>query len=312
MLPKILQTRLFDILWDHYDAVINSFANIRNSSFRINILQSNELHVLQALKEREIVVELFSDNVYCFDRKNEYTVKGMPIFHDGSIYLQSIASMLPAIVLSPQEWDNVLDMCAAPWSKTTQIATMMKNKGKITAIEKNQIRYDKLMYNCNKQGVTIVDGYKQCAIKLLSSERFNAVFFDKILLDAPCSAEGRIHFDNEKTYKFWSTDIVSRNASIQYDLIRCAFDRLKIWWVLVYATCTLAPEENEGIITALLESHKNAKLMDIDIGFSQKNWWKTGLQKFGDSIYHPDIKKTVRILPSKETEWFFVAKITKI
>lgn len=92
-----------------------------------------------------------------FDRAHEYAIKGTRAFYDGKIYLQSIASMLPVLVLEPQSGETILDICAAPGSKTTQMAMMMRNTGKIVAIEQNQIRYDKLMHNCTLQGATIVE-----------------------------------------------------------------------------------------------------------------------------------------------------------
>lgn len=83
-----------------------------------------------------------------FDREHEYAIKGTSAFYEGKIYLQSIASQLPALVLDPQPGESILDVCAAPGSKTTQLAMMMSNRGSIYAIEQNQIRYDKLMHNC--------------------------------------------------------------------------------------------------------------------------------------------------------------------
>jgi 16S rRNA C967 or C1407 C5-methylase (RsmB/RsmF family) len=86
-----------------------------------------------------------------FDREHEYAIKGSTSFYEGKIYLQSIASMLPVFVLEPESDEIILDVCAAPGSKTTQIAMMMENTGKIFAIEQNQIRFDKLMHNCKLQ-----------------------------------------------------------------------------------------------------------------------------------------------------------------
>ena len=86
-----------------------------------------------------------------FDREQEYAIKGTRAFYDGKIYLQSIASILPVLVLGPDSGETILDVCAAPGSKTTQMAMLMENIGKIYAIEQNQIRYDKLMHNCSLQ-----------------------------------------------------------------------------------------------------------------------------------------------------------------
>lgn len=98
--------------------------------------------------------------------------------------------------------------------------------------------------------------------------------FDSVLLDAPCSAEGRIALDNEKTYGFWTLTNIQKKAELQSELLHQAFDRLATGGVLVYSTCTLAPEENEGVVTSLLVAHKNAVLEPIDIGLSHKSWWK--------------------------------------
>jgi len=86
-----------------------------------------------------------------FDREYEYAMKGTRAFYEGKIYLQSIASILPVLVLAPESGETILDVCAAPGSKTTQLAMMMKNQGNIFAIEQNQIRFDKLMHNCKLQ-----------------------------------------------------------------------------------------------------------------------------------------------------------------
>ena len=92
-----------------------------------------------------------------FDRAHEYAIKGTRAFYDGKIYLQSIASMIPVIALEPKTGETILDLCAAPGSKTTQLAMMLHNSGKIVAIEQNQIRYDKLMHNCTLQGATNIE-----------------------------------------------------------------------------------------------------------------------------------------------------------
>lgn len=137
--------------------------------------------------------------------------------------------------------------------------------------------------------------------------------FDHILLDAPCSAEGRIALDNEKTYGFWSLDNIIKKSELQSELLAVAWDHLKVGGTIVYSTCTLAPEENEGVIAEFLLAHDDATLEDIDLGLSGHSWWTPGLASFGKNMYYPDIlAKAVRILPSDETEGFFVVKIRKV
>jgi 16S rRNA C967 or C1407 C5-methylase (RsmB/RsmF family) len=137
--------------------------------------------------------------------------------------------------------------------------------------------------------------------------------FDHILLDAPCSAEGRIALDNEKTYGFWSLDNILKKSELQSELLAVAWDHLRVGGTLVYSTCTLAPEENEGVIAEFLLTHEDATLEDIDIGLSDRSWWTHGLASFGRNTHYPDtLQKAVRILPSDETEGFFIAKIRKM
>lgn len=137
--------------------------------------------------------------------------------------------------------------------------------------------------------------------------------FDRILLDAPCSAEGRIALDNEKTYGFWSLDNITKKSALQSSLLSVSWDHLKMGGTLVYSTCTLAPEENEGVIADFLLTHPDAILEDIDLGLSDRSWWTPGLISFGKNTVYSDIMmKSVRILPSDETEGFYIAKIRKV
>jgi NOL1/NOP2/sun family putative RNA methylase len=323
MLPSLLTSRLKTITGDHYDEVIAAFAKNRKWSLRINTLKSDGTDVIQEFSEKGIILEEFTgfEWVYMFDREHEYAIKGSTSFYEGKIYLQSIASMLPVFVLEPESDEIILDVCAAPGSKTTQIAMMMENTGKIFAIEQNQIRFDKLMHNCKLQWASIIEWVKMDARHFLSdtggavvvSHIDSDICFDRILLDAPCSAEGRIFLDNEKTYGFWSLDNIVKKAALQLELLLQAFEKLEEGGVLVYSTCTLAPEENEWVITELLKTHTNAILEPIDIGLGDKSWWTPGLVSFGrNTVYSPELLKTVRILPSDETEGFYIAKIRKI
>lgn len=323
MLPSLLTSRLKTILWNDYDMVIDSFAKNRKWSFRINTLKTTGEDVLEEFREKGIIIEAFEwmNWVYIFDRVHEYAIKWSNSFYAGKIYLQSIASMLPVLVLDPESWDTIVDVCAAPGSKTTQLAMLMKNQWHIFAIEQNQIRYDKLLHNCALQWASIVEWVKMDARHWLSNTSGSVVIennaseieFDSVLLDAPCSAEGRIALDNEKTYGFWTLTNIQKKAELQSELLHQAFDRLATGGVLVYSTCTLAPEENEGVVTSLLVAHKNAVLEPIDIGLSHKSWWKQWLAQFGkNTTYDEVLANTVRILPSEDTEGFYMAKIRKI
>ena len=323
MFPSLLTSRLRTILGSEYDSVLSIFAKNRKWSFRINTLKSNGDDVLEECKTKWIILEPFVgiDGSYMFDREYEYAIKGTRAFYDGLIYLQSISSQLPALVLDPEAGESILDVCAAPGSKTTQLAMMMGNQGSIHAIEQNQIRYDKLLHNCKLQWATIIEWVKMDARHYLGDTGWAITviddtgdrMFDHILLDAPCSAEGRIALDNEKTYGFWSLPNIVSKSELQSELLEVSFAHLKQWGTLIYSTCTLAPEENEWVIADFLLAHDDATLEDIDLGLSGRSWWTHGLASFGRNTNYPDIlQKAVRILPSDETEGFFIAKIRKM
>ena len=111
---------------------------------------------------------------------------------------------------------KILDVTAAPGSKTSQISALLSNSGEVVACEKHQIRFDKLMHNLKLQGATNVTALKMDANEL--SKKFGQEYFDAILLDAPCSAEGRIYEPNEKSYGFWTLENITRNSTAQWVL----------------------------------------------------------------------------------------------
>lgn len=197
------------------------------------------------------------------DKTFEYRLKGSDIFYRGDIYVQSVASQLPALFLSPQKDQHILDVTAAPGGKTTQIAALLNNTGSVEAWEKNQIRFDILSHNIELQNAYNVTAKKGDALKLGMQTKTHS--FDGILLDAPCSAEGRMNAENEKSYGFWKEEIIEKNATLQKELLKTIAPLLKTGGKLVYSTCTLNTAENEAVITDFLEKHENFILMPITI-----------------------------------------------
>ena len=120
---------------------------------------------------------------------------------------------------------NVFDVTAAPGSKTTQVSALMKNTGKIIACEKHQIRHDKLVHNIKLQGATNIETHKMDALKLI--EELEKESFDAILLDAPCSAEGRFKLSDERTYGFWTLMNIRDKAILQTSLLEASVSLLK-------------------------------------------------------------------------------------
>ncbi|MEM4336978.1 MAG: RsmB/NOP family class I SAM-dependent RNA methyltransferase [Candidatus Woesearchaeota archaeon] len=221
----------------------------------------------------------------------------------GYIYVQEAASMIPPIVLNPKPSDIVLDMAAAPGSKTTQIAQKMKNKGIIIANDISHERLAALGINLQRCGVsntitTMMPGHK---FKYLENR------FDKILLDAPCSGTGSIR-KSVKTIYMWNPNMVKRLAAQQKQLISVAFSLLKEKGTLVYSTCTLEPEENEEVIDYLIDNFENVKIEKIKLKIKRS----PPVTEFEGKRYSDEVKKCLRIWPQdNDTEGFFVAKIKK-
>lgn len=218
----------------------------------------------------------------------------------GYIYIQEAASMIPPIILNPNENDIVLDMCASPGSKTTQMAAMMNNSGLIVANDVSFIRLKPLSINIQRCGVTN-------AIITLMEGRFFKTKFDKILVDAPCSGTGTIRKSYQPLVE-WGPNLIRQMAGIQKQLIDTAFALLNENGTLVYSTCSMEPEENEGVIDFLLNKHNNAKLEKININLKSSN----PVLEFEGKKYSSEIKKCLRIWPQdNDTDGFFIAKITK-
>ena len=220
----------------------------------------------------------------------------------GYFYTQEAASMIPPIVLEPEENDVVLDMAASPGSKTTQIAALMHNKGILVANDINSARMKPLSLNVQRCGIT------NCIVTIMYGQRFRGFEFDRILLDAPCSGTGTIR-KSLKTLRIWNPLMVQRLAHTQKNLVDTAFSNLKPGGTLVYSTCSNEPEENEAVIDFLLGKYENAKLEDIRIDGLNRS---KPILEFENNNYNEEIRKCLRIWPQdNDTEGFFVAKIRK-
>ncbi len=259
-LPKPLVDRLRTILSpDDFMAAIAAFGTDRSAAFRVNSLKSTPEEVEAALSAKGIRFERIPEipGAYRVPKEDEYALKGTDLFYGGKIYVQGLSSQLPAHFLDLKPGMRVLDACAAPGSKTTQIAAMLGGGGEVVALEKNQIRFDKLAHNCRLQGAPNVTLEKSDALAFLA---VSETPFDAALLDVPCSAEGRIRLDDEKTFGFWTVENLAAKAELQKTLLSAAIRRLAPGGTLAYSTCTLAPEENEAVVSAVLSEFPDLEL----------------------------------------------------
>lgn len=219
----------------------------------------------------------------------------------GYIYIQEAASMIPPVVLNPKKNETVLDMCAAPGSKASQIAQYMENTGILIA---NDFKFDRLQsLGINMQRI----GLTNTIITQMQGQWFKDFQFDKVLVDAPCSGIGTIR-KSLKTIRIWNPNVAKRMGGVQKRLIETGFNNLKSRGVLVYSTCTLEPDENEAVISWLLDNHSDAKTEKIDLDIKHGK----AVMEFNGVVYNKGVKNCLRLWPQdNDTEGFFVTKIRK-
>ena len=276
--------------------IIEGYLAKRKTTLRINTIKSNIEEIKQKLDAKKIEYEevKWSKEAIIIKNEDEKAIQEMDIYTNGEIYMQSLSSMLPPIILEPKEGTDILDMAAAPGGKTTQIAALTNNKAHITACEKNKIREERLKYNIDKQGAS-------CVFIMQKDARFIDDFFsfDQILLDAPCSGSGTLDFNDNNIEKYFSKQLIDRSSSVQKTLLSKAIKLLKPGHEMVYSTCSILSCENEDII---VHSIKNENVEIVPIHFE-------GMEEL--PLLPTKIHGTLCVCPTDLYEGFFVAKIRK-
>ena len=291
---------LYDLL--KVDQILQGMMNPRNTTIRVNTIKYNIQDLMRYFKEKNIKFErvLWYRDALIIKNATEKELQKLEIYEKGYIYLQSLSSMVPPLVLNPKKGEKVLDLTAAPGSKTTQMAALMENEGYILANELDKIRSERLQYNVKSQGAEIVEVINGRGEKIGNSY---TEYFDKVLLDTPCSGEGRFLLGKPMTYKDWSLKKVNQLVKIQKKLFESAYNATKKNGIMVYSTCTINKEENEYILDWAINNF-DIKLLEINLNIKEAiKGDNTGL--------NGSIDKAIKILPSKNMEGFFVAKIVK-
>lgn len=276
--------------------IIEGYQTKRKTTLRINTIKSNIEEIKKELEKEKIEYETikWSKEALIIKNADEKTIQEMEIYKNGKIYLQSLSSMLPPIILEPKEGTDILDMAAAPGGKTTQIAAITNNKAHITACEKNKIRAERLKYNVDKQGAT-------CVFIMQKDSRFIDDFFsfDQILLDAPCSGSGTLDYNDANIEKYFSEQLIERSSKTQKTLLSKAIKLLKPGHEMVYSTCSILSCENEDVVASVI---KNGNIEIVPINFE-------GMEEL--PILPTKILGTLCVKPTDLYEGFFVAKIRK-
>lgn len=275
--------------------IIKGYGVDRKTTLRVNNLKSNINEIKERLLKEKIQYNEISWSKDAIVINENDQISKLDIYEDGKVYVQSLSSMLPPIILNPKEKENILDMAAAPGSKTTQIASITNNNSYITACEINNIRAERLKYNIEKQGVN-------CAFVMVKDARKLDDFFsfDKILLDAPCSGSGTISLKNENLQKVFTEKLIHKSAEVQLALLKKAIKLLKPGGEMVYSTCSVLSIENEEIVEKALKGTK-AKIVPIENDELVKEL----------PLLPVKIEGTLCVAPNELYEGFFIAKIRK-
>ena len=246
----------------------------------------------------------------------------LDIYRDGKIYLQSLSSMMPPLVLGAQAGEDILDMCAAPGGKTTQIAALTQGQAHLTACEMSIPRAETLEANLHRQGAKNVPVMRTDAREL--DEFFR---FDRILLDAPCTGTGTVISGNEKSLRGLTEQLLVKCARSQRALLDRAMGTLKPGGTLVYSTCSILPQENEDALQEALDKHMDCELIPLDGTPSESEARRA--QEAGEepriecnalteaiaagqvSAIANGLPGTLTIPPSREFEGFYIALIRK-
>ena len=275
-------------------------------SVRINSLKGNAGETLEEMRavgwEGEAVA--WCPNGFTIAMGFE-ELRDSNLTHEGKVYIQNSSSWLPVVLLSPQPNETILDVCAAPGGKTSHIAATMQNRGRLVANDNSRPRLMKLQHNMQRLGATseytLYDATNLS--KALAGEQF-----DKILLDAPCSGEGLINLNNPKTIDTWSVAHIKRLITLQKRLLSEAWLLLKPGGTLIYSTCTMAPGENEGVISWFLTRHDDADVVPATLKID--NWPR--VTEWNDRAYDKRVTGAIRIAPGDGNEAFFACALTKL
>lgn len=292
-LQKILEKQYTE---EYVTKIMSGYKKTRKTTLRVNTIKSSIEEIKNKLNEANIDYEQvdWSKEAFIIKNADEKIIQEMDIYQNGQIYLQSLSSMLPPIILDPKQGSDILDMAAAPGGKTTQIAALSNNKSHITACEKNKIRFERLKYNIEKQGAS-------CVFIMAKDSRYIDDFFsfNQILLDAPCSGSGTLNIEDMKFEKNFTEQLIEKSIKTQESLLKKAIKILKPGHEMVYSTCSILSSENEDVINRVIRS-TDAEIVPIHFD---------GIEQL--PLLPTKINGTLCICPTELYEGFFVAKIRK-
>ncbi|MFB6309798.1 MAG: RsmB/NOP family class I SAM-dependent RNA methyltransferase [Salinirussus sp.] len=292
-----------------YESIIDDYAAFRAacnrplpSVVRVNTIKASVDRAQAGLHEAGIAFDAVDWHPGLFKLPDSQPGANWPYVH-GWLHGQEEVSALPARILDPAPGERIWDACAAPGSKTSQLAALMDDTGLVTATDPNLGRLSALRSNTERLGATNVAVTREQA-QHHSLAPFGGQAYDRSLVDAPCSCEGTIR-KNPDTLDEWSIERVEGMAGVQTGILRRAVEATRPGGRVVYATCTFAPEENEGVLDRVL-AETDSHLCDLELPLESTS----GITEWQDETYDPSVARARRIYPHQnDTGGFFCAML---
>ncbi len=276
-LPEKFCERMQRLLGDAYAAFIESYEMPSRRGVRVNTLKTN-VDTLLSTFDAPLTPAPFADNSFYLDTPRKAGKD--PLFHAGAYYMQEPSASSAVTVLAPQPNEKILDMCAAPGGKSTQIAAALNGTGLLWCNEyvKNRARIlEQNIERCGVRNAVVSNAAPADLSKHLHG------FFDRVLVDAPCSGEGMFRKEPD-ALSGWSEDAVKMCADRQRDILNSAATMVRAGGVLVYSTCTFAPEENECTAAWFLENHQDYEPLTIDVTFGREGFPFAQVAPFDETV----------------------------
>ena len=272
------------------------------SVVRVNTIKTTVERAREALDVEDVEYEPteWHPGILRLEKRDPGT--NWPYFH-GWLHGQEEVSALPALALDPQPGERVWDACAAPGSKTTQLAALMDDRGLLVGNDNNLGRLSALRHNAERLGVTNLAVTNQDA-RNFSLKPFEIDAFDRSLVDAPCSCEGTCR-KNPDVLDSWTMDHVRSVVGVQKGVLKRAVQATREGGTVVYSTSTFAPEENEAVLDYAL-TEEECRVVDVDVPPETA----PGVTEWDGESFHPDVRKAHRVYPHQnDTGGFFLAKL---
>ncbi|MBR1392140.1 MAG: RsmB/NOP family class I SAM-dependent RNA methyltransferase [Lachnospiraceae bacterium] len=300
MLPQDFTERMRHMLGDEFPAFLASYEQEKRQGLRLNPLKTSRER-FETQTDWRLAPVLWAEYGYYYDKA--FAPGKHPYHASGVYYIQEPSAMAPARYLDAQPGEIILDLCAAPGGKSTQIAGAMRGQGLLICNEIHPARAKILSENIERMGIRNALVTNETPARL--AERYEACF-DRIMVDAPCSGEGMFR-KNEDACEEWSLEQVAICAERQDEILEAAAQMLKPGGRLVYSTCTFAPEENEGSISRFLAKHPEYEILPVKKSEGMSGGRADWIQ--GAAAH---IEDTIRMFPHKlRGEGHYVAVLKK-